>query len=190
MMRCKEGHFYDVARHTACPWCTKAFDAGRQAPAAAGAEGKTRPLVVMGSPVAAPRPVAVGPGTASDHAPTRRINLQPNGVDPVVGWLVCVDGPEKGRDYRLHAERNFIGRAVGMDVSLARDAGVSRERHAILSFEPRKKSFWLHPGESSGLVYRNGEMVSAPVQVESGDVIEVGKSKLVVVPFLSEHRTW
>ena len=32
------------------------------------------------------------------------------GLDPVVGWLVCIAGPDKGRDYRIHSERNFLGR--------------------------------------------------------------------------------
>ena len=25
-----------------------------------------------------------------------------SGFNPVVGWLVCVDGPDKGTDYRIH----------------------------------------------------------------------------------------
>jgi DNA-binding helix-hairpin-helix protein with protein kinase domain len=28
MTRCPEGHFYDPARHTACPWCALPADAG------------------------------------------------------------------------------------------------------------------------------------------------------------------
>ena len=30
------------------------------------------------------------------------------GVEPVVGWLVCIDGPSRGSDYRLHAGYNYI----------------------------------------------------------------------------------
>ena len=29
---------------------------------------------------------------------------QQHGIDPVVGWLVCINGPEKGNDYRLKAK--------------------------------------------------------------------------------------
>ena len=43
---------------------------------------------------------------------------QQHGIDPVVGWLVCVNGPEKGNDYRLKAKINTIGRGEGNDVSL------------------------------------------------------------------------
>ncbi|WP_424766536.1 hypothetical protein [Paenibacillus sp. sgz302251] len=36
------------------------------------------------------------------------IQLQDGGIDPVVGWLVCVEGPHKGNDFRLHSERNLL----------------------------------------------------------------------------------
>lgn len=186
MMRCEEGHFYDAAKHSSCPWCAKALDLDGPAVVAV-AEGKTRPLAAVDAAVAPPPRAAV---QAHDHAVTRRFDAQPTGIDPVVGWLVCIDGPEKGRDYRLHSERNFVGRAASMDVCIAADPGISREKHATITFEPRKKAFWLHPGEASGLVYRNDSMVNAPVQLETDDLIELGKSKLVLVPFTSQRRTW
>ena len=58
-------------------------------------------------------------------------------MDPVVGWLVCLAGPDRGKDFRLHAEKNFIGRAPNMDVCVAGDETVSRERHAMVIFDPK-----------------------------------------------------
>ncbi|MBN8734014.1 MAG: hypothetical protein J0L64_25985, partial [Acidobacteria bacterium] len=56
MIQCKDGHFYDPAKHSACPWCVQPFDVG--------GEGKTTPLrpvmeeagktTPLRSPVAAP----------------------------------------------------------------------------------------------------------------------------------------
>ena len=37
MTRCPEGHFYDPAKHPACPWCALPADTG-------GFEQKTRPV--------------------------------------------------------------------------------------------------------------------------------------------------
>jgi hypothetical protein len=108
------------------------------------------------------------------------------GTRPVVGWLVCVEGPDRGKDFRLHAEKNFIGRDNGMDICLARDEAVSRGRHAIVVFDPKKRNFWLYPGEAQGLVYLREELVNSPVQVGPYEVIEVGASKLVIVPFDTE----
>jgi len=110
--------------------------------------------------------------------------------DPVVGWLVCLSGPDRGKDYRLHAEKNFVGRAPQMDVVIESDPTVSREKHGVVVFDPKKKTFWVLPGEASGLVYLNGEMVNSPAQMKGDDVLEVGQTKLVLVPFCGDKYTW
>jgi hypothetical protein len=108
----------------------------------------------------------------------------------VAGWLVCLEGPSRGKDYRLHAEKNFIGRGPNMDVILDSDNTVSRERHAIVIFDPKKKAFWALPGEASGLVYLNGDIVNSPAPMKADDVLEVGQTKLVLIPFLGERYSW
>jgi len=190
MIRCEEGHFYDPAKHTACPWCVKPLDLAG-ANAASAAEGKTRPLHPVDN---SPAPVAAASMPArlanAERGVTRRLDAQPTGIDPVVGWLVCIEGPEKGRDYRLHSERNFLGRSTAMDICIPGDESVSREKHAVITFEPKKRVFWLHPGDASGLVYRNEEMVHSPVELKADDVIEAGKTKLILVPFSSVKAAW
>jgi hypothetical protein len=137
----------------------------------------------MGSPAAPP------------PAPNATVRLGPNAKaglkrDPVAGWLVCLDGPDKGRDFRLHMEKNFIGRAPNMDVVLDGDNTVSRERHAIVIYDPKKKTFWALPGDASGLVYLNGEIVNSPVQMKADDILEVGLTKLVLIPFCGDRYSW
>jgi len=110
--------------------------------------------------------------------------------DPVVGWLVCIEGPDRGRDFRLHSEKNFIGRSPLMDVTIENDNTVSRERHAVIIFDPKKKSFWALPGEASGLVYLNGDMVNSPTPMKADDTLEVGQTKLVLVPFCGDRYSW
>jgi hypothetical protein len=111
-------------------------------------------------------------------------------IDPVVGWLVCLAGPDRGRDYRLHAEKNFIGRSPIMDICIAGDETVSRDRHALVIFDPKKQTFWAIPGDASGLVYVNGELVNSPVPMRRDDVLEVGQTKLVLIPFCGEKYSW
>jgi hypothetical protein len=108
----------------------------------------------------------------------------------VVGWLVCLEGPDRGRDYRLRMEKNFIGRAPHMDVVIENDTTVSRDKHAIVIFDPKKKSFWLLPGEASGLVYLNGDLVNSPAPMKSDDILEVGQTKLVLIPFCGDRYSW
>ena len=110
--------------------------------------------------------------------------------DPVVGWLVCLEGPDRGRDFRLRSEKNFIGRSPLMDVCIPGDDTVSRERHGILVFDPKKQVFWALPGEAAGLVYLNGEIVHAPTQMQRDDILELGQTKLVLIPFCGDKYSW
>jgi len=180
MIRCPEGHFYDPAKQPACPWCG-VVAAGAKAESA---EGKTQPL----------RPVDSAPAPQQSKAPaygaTKALHREPSGVSPVVGWLVCVEGPDRGQDYRIHMEKNFIGRSSAMDIAIANDESISREKHATITFDPKKRMFWLVPGDSTGLVYLNETLVNSPAELKPDDVIELGKSKLVLVPFQSEKFQW
>ena len=110
--------------------------------------------------------------------------------DPVVGWLVCLAGPDRGRDFRLHAEKNFIGRSPLMDVCVPGDESVSRDRHALVIFDPKKQQFWAVPGDATGLVYLNGDVVHVPTQMSADDVLELGQTKLVLIPFCGAKYSW
>jgi len=185
MTRCPEGHFYDPAKHTACPWCAL--------PADSGAPQKTHPMREPAPPPLPNAPPPPPPVAAVHPNATVRVGADVKAGlkrDPVVGWLVCLAGPDRGRDYRLHAEKNFIGRSPLMDVTIENDHTVSRERHATVVFDPKKKSFWALPGEASGLVYLNGDMVNAPTPMKADDTLEVGQTKLVLVPFCGDRYDW
>ncbi len=77
-----------------------------------------------------------------------------------------------------------------MDVIIENDNAVSREKHGVVIFDPKRLSFWVLPGEASGLVYLNGEVVYSPTQMNRDDVLEIGKTKLVLVPFCGEKYNW
>lgn len=193
MTRCPEGHFYDPAKHPACPWCALPADTG-------GIEQKTRPVraeiplppPLPGVPPPPPLPPLPPLPQASGPAATVRVGMAAKigKNEPVVGWLVCTQGPDRGKDFRLHAEKNYIGRAPAMDVVVESDTAISRERHGIVVFDPKKQSFWVLPGESAGLVYLNGEMVNTPTPFHRDDVLEIGKSKLVLIPFCGDKYNW
>ena len=112
------------------------------------------------------------------------------GVEPVVGWLVIVEGAGKGESFLLHTGRNFIGRSQEMDVVLHGDKSVSRVRHGILVYEPREKVFFIQPGDSRELFYRNGEVVLEKLLLESYDVLQFGETKLMFVALCGEHFSW
>ena len=174
MKRCESGHYYDSGKNQACPLCNQA------------AVGSPK----VKSEARAPHTSGSSPKAAEANGETVALMRKTHGIDPVVGWVVCVKGPNRGSDFRIKGEKNFVGRADGMDICLSGDETVSRENHAVLSFNPKNKSFKLHSGESRGLVYLNGEEVDSPKDLTKGDKIEVGQSTLMFVPLCGKDFDW
>ena len=112
------------------------------------------------------------------------------GYEPVVGWLVCVEGPEVGKDYRLFGRINSIGRAEGNDVVLAQEHTVSQKNHVRLAYDAKHNNFQLIPGEGTNVTYLNDEPLYVPQKLNAYDVLEMGATKLIFVPLCRERFRW
>ena len=179
MKQCAQGgHYYDADLHIECPYCKNSNI------------GATIPLD--------PKSVALGgvvnqPAAAqnSDDGKTVALYKSEAGIDPAVGWLVCLEGAEKGVDFRLHSENNFIGRNAKMDVHIKSDSSISRENYAaIVSYDSRGKIFYLSPGEGRSIVRHNDGALFATAKLTAYDVVEVGQTKLMFIPFCGEKFDW
>lgn len=109
---------------------------------------------------------------------------------PVCGWLVCISGARQGKDYKIKSGKNFIGRADDMDIQILGDNKISRRNHGVVVFDPKKKETILLPGDSNGIVYHNDAAVYSPQALESYDMVELGDSKFVFIPFCGENFMW
>ena len=112
------------------------------------------------------------------------------GYEPVVGWLVCVEGPEVGKDYRLFGRINAIGRSEGNDVVLAQEHTVSQKNHVRLAYDAKHNNFQLIPGEGTNVTYLNDEPLYVPQKLNAYDVLEMGATKLIFVPLCNERFHW
>lgn len=110
--------------------------------------------------------------------------------EPVVGWLVCVKGSYFGQSFNLKTGRNNVGRAGSMDVVLAQEPSVSRNRHAVITYEPENRDFFIQPGESGGLTYLNKQVVMQFSPMQAYDKIRLGNAEFVFVPCCGENFTW
>jgi hypothetical protein len=128
-------------------------------------------------------PVEVAP--AAPAAPAIR-----KPAAPVVGWLVCIDGAHYGENFPLVTGRNSIGRAPEMNVPLLKDEGVTEGRHAVLTYEPRKRQFFIQPGESTGLVYLNDELVLQYAALKAYDRIEFDCDVYLFMPLCGPSFGW
>ena len=186
--RCPNGHFYDPDANISCPWCAVPTDdyerTRRINPAAVPMEGNAGSTVKL-SPRNAP-----SSGSSIDEGYTVAVVKRKTGIDPVVGWLVCIKGPDRGRDYRIRSEKNSVGRSDSMDICISGDDTISRNDHAFVVYDPRKKTFRIQAGLSRGLIYLNGKEVIASELLATYDIISIGQSELLFIPLCGERFQW
>lgn len=125
-----------------------------------------------------------------DEQKTISIYQAKAGIEPVAGWLVCIEGAAFGASYTLKTGRNFIGRGADMDVVLSEDTSVSRQRHAVILYEPRRREFLAQPGDSRELFYLNDEVVLGAEKINQNDILTVGNTKLMFFPCCGENFSW
>ncbi len=111
-------------------------------------------------------------------------------VEPIAGWLVCIEGSDKGKDFRIMARNNSIGRSEKMDICLKGDTTISRENHARIAYDVKHNTFHLIPAESTNSIYLNGEPVYVPTVLSAYDTLEFGESKFLFVPFCNDKFVW
>lgn len=209
LTRCEKGHYYDMDKFTSCPHCSSSdegmnetvrysnpvnwdkgtvFDAGAMSPTVpyskemGESEDKKNSLGDLITE-------ASGTDEPDDEGVTQSYNALNLSKEPVVGWLVCTEGENSGECWQLKTGRNFIGRSVNQDVTLS-DKSVSREKHAILLYEPRRREFIVQPGDSRSLFYMNGEVVLNSSKIDAYDELMIGNTKLLFIPLCGEKFGW
>lgn len=111
-------------------------------------------------------------------------------IEPVVGWLVCIRGKDFGKSFNLKSGRNFIGRDASMDVSIPGDKSISRQCHAVILYDPKSKMFLVQPGTSRELFYLNDKVVLGVKEIAPYQVLTIGDTDLMFVPFCCEQFNW
>lgn len=110
--------------------------------------------------------------------------------DPVVGWLVCIEGATKGNDYRIHSQNNYIGRSARMDISIPGDPHISAENSATIAYDNVDRTFYFGPGSGRNIVRVNGKPALSAVPLDAYDVLTIGTTKLLFVPLCGDRFDW
>lgn len=201
---CGNGHLYDPELYASCPYCGGggkmiSFEGpGKTSPLSGGfgpgepvqaCVGRTQGLSGGGEPGATVAPDSYR-RQKERESKTVSLSRKKTNLEPVVGWLVCIDGPEKGKDYRLLDKQNTVGRSEEMDVCIMGDTTISREQHARIAYDPRHNNFTLIPAESTNNIYVNDEPAYVAVKIHAFDCIEFGESKFILVPLCCDRFTW
>ena len=189
MIYCDNGHIYDSKEFEKCPFCY-GKDANKMV-------GVTMPAIV-GNGVR-DKEMDDLERTASSNDSfyewgeseyTVGKSMKETGLDPVVGWLVAIDGAVKGTDYRIHGDNNFIGRSRNMSICIQGDETISKENHAIISYEARNRRFYFTPGTGRNIVRVNDEAIFTTTQLKLYDIIELGMTRFIFIPFCGEEFDW
>ncbi len=209
ILRCPHGHYYDSVRFSSCPHCGISIQAdvpemnekkpsGKPEKARGGLFGwldrdktialsQEKPLLQNDETTIALESVDVY--NTDDDVKTVGFYSGAKGNDYVTGWLVCVEGPEKGRDYRLHHGFNRIGRDPGMDIQVADDPAITRKNHCSIVYDDRGNQFSLVPSVGALTYFKDSLLVKAEM-LQMGDLITMGNSTFEFIPFCRKGRVW
>lgn len=112
--------------------------------------------------------------------------------DPVVGWVVVVRGPGRGASLPLGYGMNGIGRSKTERVCLDfGDEQISRNQHAVITYDPRGRKYFVQHGGGKNLTYLGDEQpVLTPVELTGGEEITLGDTTLRFVPFCGKEFDW
>lgn len=111
--------------------------------------------------------------------------------DPIAGWLVVIDGPGQGNVLHVGYGVNSIGRDDDARIALGfGDDEISRKDHAIVTYDPKGKGFFLQHGSGKNLTYLNDAPVLQPTELPAGSHITMGSTVLRFVPFCGPDFDW
>ena len=165
--------------------------AGNGTLAQAGYSGKSSISVMADGKTAPPKGYALpNQNSVVDENKTVGMMGERFGIEPVVGWLVCVFGKQKGKSYELKGRINTIGRSEKMDICIKDDKTISLDNHARLGYGEKNNRFTLIPADNKNIIYLNGEDVYSPVTLSAYDTIDFGETKLLFVPLCCERFDW
>jgi len=111
--------------------------------------------------------------------------------DPVVGWVVIIDGPGKGTSLQLGPGQNTLARGHQSRVQIDfGDHEISRESHSIITYDPKHNKFYIQPGLGTNLTYLGEEPVLSPTPLVHGSRIILGSTTLRFIALCDDSFSW
>ncbi len=113
-------------------------------------------------------------------------------ADPVVGWLVIIGGPGLGAFRPVFEGNNTIGRNANQRIPIDfGDDAISAEEQAFLRYDSADRQFLLVPNlAKTNVIAVNEAKPTSAVKLSSMDVITMGRTQLVFVPFCGDEFDW
>lgn len=112
--------------------------------------------------------------------------------EPVVGWLVVLEGPGKGNHRPVYNGSNTIGRNSNQRIPLDfGDGSISGEQQAFLVYDSKKRQFQIVPNLGRpNLVHLNDSALLSNSELKARDKITMGQTTLLFVPLCGPDFDW
>lgn len=112
--------------------------------------------------------------------------------DPVVGWLVVVGGAGLGAFRPIYEGNNTVGRSQSQRIPIDfGDETISNEEQAYIRYDSVDRKFLLVPNlAKTNIVAVNDRKPTGAVELAAMDLITMGRTQLVFVPFCGNDFDW
>jgi len=112
--------------------------------------------------------------------------------DPVVAWLVVIGGPGLGAFRPIFEGNNTVGRSTRQRIAIDfGDETISSEEQAYIRYDSVDRRFLLVPNlAKTNIVAVNDTKPTTAVELNAMDVITMGHTQLVFVPFCGPEFDW
>lgn len=194
IIRCENKHYYDNSKFKQCPHCKRngAIEGGLGTNISSGGLGENKTVAMFLDRETEKKTVSFDNLkddilTQNGELKTVGLFFQSKNMNPIAGWLVCIEGENKGRSFEIHIGKNFLGRSMKMDIH-TNDELITNENHCAVIYEPISVRYYIVAGE--GMTYCNGKIVSESAEIFEDDEISAGRSKYVFIPFCRKGRDW
>lgn len=177
MKQCAFGHFYDASLYDTCPYCNEKTG------------NATDPNVIATGILSDDKSPLADMAGRVDMGVTVPLDAMAK-AHPVVGWLVCVKGPDMGSSYEIHNENNFIGRSEAMDINIRNDLSISRDKPLLVTYDSDSRTFYCGFMGGHGIVRLNKKPLISTEEIHARDLIEIGKTTLMFMPFCGPDYDW
>ena len=189
IIRCEKGHYFDETKFSKCPHCGVVLKPSNEKPKEEIRESLTVAMPHSDNVTVAMNSSSPSSAIPGDDQKTIGLFSKSTGNDFVTGWIVCIEGPEKGRDYRLHHGFNRIGRSFQMDVCIVDDENISRDGHCSIVYDHKENEFSILPGTGT-ITYLDDVFLEGVKKINSGNIVKIGNSKFTFIAFCKEERKW
>ena len=118
-----------------------------------------------------------------------------NKLLPVVGWLICVKGPDLGKDFRLRAGYNNISRSPDREVVLS-DGKISKSTVGWVLYTQECRDYDIGAekkdiGTTNVMFVNDKKLLPGDHHtLKHHDRIRLGDTELLFIPFCGDEFDW